>query len=305
MVEIIRPRVEGTVEVGPLLDRRLSFAEFGAPSGRTVLWLHGTPGARRQIPPEAREFAVREGLRVIGIDRPGIGLSTPHVYERFGDFAADIAIVADRLGIDEMAVVGLSGGGPYTLALAEHLSGLVTVAGVLGGVAPTRGVEAIDGGLMALGRRVAPLVKVGRTSVGAGLTQAVRLIKPAAGPILDVYGRVSPRGDRELLARPEFKQMFLDDLLTGSRRQFSAPFSDILLFAKEWDFALGQVPAPVVWWHGDADHIVPLRHGEHCVELLPRAELRVISGESHLGGLGVAEEVLSTVLDVWDGRIIV
>ena len=49
--------------------RRLSFAEYGSRSGQAVIWMHGTPGGRRQIPFAAREYAVRNGLRVIGIDR--------------------------------------------------------------------------------------------------------------------------------------------------------------------------------------------------------------------------------------------
>src|SRR4051794_4640490 len=73
-VSDIEPRIEGTVKVA--LNRRLGFAEFGAPEGRAVVWLHGTPGARRQVPHEARVMAEREGLRVVGIDRPGIGSSS-------------------------------------------------------------------------------------------------------------------------------------------------------------------------------------------------------------------------------------
>lgn len=298
--DIFSARVEGTVAVGPLRDRRLSFSEFGAPTGRAVFWLHGTPGARRQIPHEARLFALREGIRIVGLDRPGIGSSTPHVYGSFQEFTADLEIVADCLGIGEMAVVGLSGGGPYTLAAADHLGDRVKAAGVLGGVAPTRGDDAISGGLAGLGARLAPLVSLGRVPIGIGLTATVRVVKPFASPIIDMYGRLSPAGDRNLLARPEFKAMFLDDLLNGSRKQFSAPFSDIMLFSREWDFRLGDVQTPVRWWHGDADHIVPLAHGRHCVELLPQATMRVLEGESHLGGLGVAEEILATLLNDWD-----
>lgn len=298
--DIYSARVEGTIAVGPRRDRRLSFSEFGAPTGRAVFWLHGTPGARRQIPNEARAFALREGIRIVGLDRPGIGSSTPHVYGSFREFTDDLEIVADCLGIGEMAVVGLSGGGPYTLAAADHLGDRVKAAGVLGGVAPTRGADAISGGLAGLGARLSPLVSVGRVPIGIGLTATVRVVKPFASPIIDMYGRLSPPGDRHLLARPEFKAMFLDDLLNGSRKQFSAPFSDIMLFSREWDFRLGDVQTPVRWWHGDADHIVPLTHGQHCVELLPHATMRVLEGESHLGGLGVAEEILATLLNDWD-----
>ena len=58
------------------------------------------------------------------------------------------------------------------------------------------------------------------------------------------------------------------------------------------ELSFTDVKVPVDWWHGDADHIVPFTHGEHCVSRLPDATLHVMEGESHLGGLGMAEEVL-------------
>ncbi|AMC72421.1 hypothetical protein RN11_1411 [Mycobacterium tuberculosis] len=107
-VAIARPKLEGNIAVGE--DRRIGFAEFGAPQGRAVFWLHGTPGARRQIPTEARVYAEHHNIRLIGVDRPGIGASTPHQYETILAFADDLRTIADTLGIDKMAVVGLSGG---------------------------------------------------------------------------------------------------------------------------------------------------------------------------------------------------
>src|SRR5919198_1502314 len=125
---IARPKLEGNIAVGD--DRQIGFAEFGDPQGRAVFWLHGTPGARRQIPMEARVYA--EELRTI----------------------------ADTLGIHRFEVIGLSGGGPYTLACAAAMPDRVVAAGVLGGVAPAIGPDAIGGGLMALGSLVAPLLRV-------------------------------------------------------------------------------------------------------------------------------------------------
>ncbi len=57
---------------------------------------------------------------------------------------------------------------------------------------------------------------------------------------------------------------------------------------------------PVRWWHGDEDHIIPFAHGRHCVDRLPDAELHVLAGESHLGGLGAAEHILTTLDALWD-----
>ena len=92
--------------------RRLGFAQFGKLNARPYFWLHGTPGARRQIPPEARELAEDHEMSIIGIDRPGVGSSTPYRYENILEFTGDLLALADSLDIDEFGVIGLSGGGP-------------------------------------------------------------------------------------------------------------------------------------------------------------------------------------------------
>jgi pimeloyl-ACP methyl ester carboxylesterase len=298
VLAIARPKLEGNIAVGE--DRQISFAEFGEPQGRAVFWLHGTPGARRQIPTEARVYAEDHDIRLIGVDRPGIGSSTPHQYDSISSFADDLRTIADTLGVDRMAVVGLSGGGPYSLACGAALPGRVVVVAVLGGVAPTQGPEAISGGAMNLGLRLAPLLKYGGSPLRIGASMLIQSIRPVASTALEVYALLSPAADRHVLTRPEFKAMFLDDLLNGSRKQLAAPFNDVILFARDWGFRLDEVKVPVRWWHGDHDHIIPFSHGEHVVALLPDAELFHLPEESHLAGLGRGEEILSTLMKTWD-----
>ncbi len=296
MVYLARPRLEGSVAVRG--GRRLSYAEFGTPRGAAVFWLHGTPGGRRQIPIEARAFAEVNDVRLIGIDRPGIGTSTPHLYQNVLDWTGDLEVLADNLGIDTFRVIGLSGGGPYALAAGAAMPERVHGVGVLGGVAPTQGPDAIRGGLVDLAPYAAPIVGATRIPLSFALAAAIRLVKPLASLGLDGYAAVQPRGDKDLLHRPEFKAMFLDDLLNGARFQVGAPLADIILFTRHWGFEAADVGVPVRWWHGDADHIIPFAHGVHMAERLPDAVFSVIDGESHLGGLGVATEVLATLMEL-------
>jgi len=197
-----RPVLEGSVAVRN--GRRLSFAEHGAAQGEALVWLHGTPGARRQIPFEARAYAEEHGLRLIGIDRPGIGTSTPYLYPNILDWTGDFELLLDALGVDTVRVIGLSGGGPYALATGAALPDRVHALGVLGGVAPTRGPDAAEGGIIQLAVRFAPLLAATRIPAGIALTTAIRVVRPLAGPGLDLYAAVQPAGDKQLLARPEF-----------------------------------------------------------------------------------------------------
>ena len=228
---ITPPRVEGTVKVGRGL-RRLGFAEFGPADGRPFVWLHGTPGARRQIPQSARVVAEERGVRIVGIDRPGVGSSTPHRYGSLLDFTTDLAKVADHLGIERFGMIGLSGGGPYALASCYALPDRIAVAGVLGGVAPARGDDAPPGGFVGRIAPLGPLATTFRAPLSLGLTGLVWAMRPLASTAFELYARISPEGDQRVFARPEIKAMFLDDFLSGSRRGMAAPILDFLLFSR-------------------------------------------------------------------------
>ncbi|MFL6107747.1 MAG: alpha/beta fold hydrolase [Marmoricola sp.] len=301
MFELARPRLEGSVAVRD--DRRLSFAEFGTPRGAAVFWLHGTPGGRRQVPVEARMFAEQHDVRIIGVDRPGIGTSTSHLYENVLDWTGDLAVLADNLGVDTFRVIGLSGGGPYALAAGAAMPERVHGIGVLGGVAPMTGPDAIRGGLVEVAPYAAPIIAATRIPLSYALALGIRLVKPLASLAIDGYAAVQPRGDKELLGRPEFKAMFLDDLINGARFQVGAPLADIILFTRPWGFDAADVSVPVRWWHGDADHIIPHAHGVHMVGRLPDSEFATIDGESHLGGMGVATEVLQTLMELGPRKV--
>lgn len=297
---ITPPRVEGTIEV--VAGRRLGFAEFGPARGRAVFWMHGTPGARRQIPEAARLAAEELDVRLIGIDRPGVGWSTSYRYRSLLDFAVDLNTVADRLGVERFGMIGLSGGGPYVLASASAMPDRVAAVAVLGGVAPTQGPDAVEGGLVGFANRFGTAIEYFQVPLSLLLSGLILGMRPVASQGFDLYARISPEGDQKVFQRPEIKAMFLDDLLGGSRKGLRAPIYDIMLFTRPWGFSVRDVHVPVRWWHGDSDHIVPLAHAEQIVPLIPDCELYVRSGESHLGGLGAAEEVLDTILGLWDAQ---
>ena len=288
---------EGTLELRD--GRKIGYAEYGSPDGLPVLWFHGTPGARGQIPPTARTAAAERGMRIIAVERPGTGGSTRYQHPTVLASTDDIRQFADALKLDRFALVGLSGGGPYVLACAYAMPERVVAGVVLGGVAPTRGEEAAAGGVLGIAPRFERLLTLTRGALGFGLTGFARVMRPLGKQALFVYMLTSPEGDRRLFRRPEMQQMFLDDLNTAARKGLRAAVYDLVLFARDWGFLLRDIRVPIRFWHGDADHIVPLEHGEHQVALVADSELRVRHGESHLGNLDASEEFLDVILSLW------
>lgn len=265
-----------------------------------MLWFHGTPGARRQIPEPARKYAFDHGVRLIGIDRPGCGLSTAHLYHHLAEFSDDLGPALDRLGIDKFSVVGLSGGAPYALAAAHEFEARVPTVGILGGVVPSGGDEGARGGLVGIALRFRPVLPMMSEPGGAMLTTLIRAVKRVEflGPsLLKLYGLTTPPMDREFLADPDNREMFLDDIMNSGRHGMKSVVFDGVLFTRDWGFSVRDVTQPVTWWQGDQDNIVPLSHAQHIVELLPNAELRILPGGGHLSGLAQGVEVLETILN--------
>jgi len=291
------PRFEGSVELPD--GRRLGFAEYGPSRGRQVLWLHGTPGARRQIPPSARRFANARDVRIIAVERPGVGRSTAHLHANVRGMANDVAVLADALEIERFAMIGLSGGGPYVLACAHDMPGRVVAAAVLGGVAPSVGPDAARGGVVALTPWAAPLLSLVRGPLGRGMAGVNRALRPWADEATNLFLRLLPPGDQRVFDDPLMRQMFHDDIIRGGSRQMQAMFNDMVLFGRPWGFSPRDIRVPVHFWHGDADNIVPLEHGQHLAALVPGSTLQVRREEGHLGSLGIAEEILATVLSHW------
>jgi pimeloyl-ACP methyl ester carboxylesterase len=64
--------------------------------------------------------ALRLGVRVVGVDRPGFGGTPFCASHGFESWAARLAALADQLGARRYAVLGVSGGGPFALAAALH-----------------------------------------------------------------------------------------------------------------------------------------------------------------------------------------
>ena len=293
----IAARFEGAVDVAD--RRRLGFAEYGPASGEPVVWFHGTPGARRQIPPVAHRAADELGVRIISIERPGVGLSTSHKYGAIVDIAPDVERVVDALGIERFGVVGLSGGGPYALACGYALAPRVYGMAVLGGVVPTVGPDACEAGpVLGLARRFTGLMPAMVVVGGGALWLLVRALGPAGNTLYERYAALMPPGDREVFASEGMREMFIGDLRHGSRTQFRAVLHDALLFGRDWGFRVADVKVPVRWWHGDSDNIVPLLAAEQAIAQLPDVKFEVRPGESHLGGFAAAREVFEALLQL-------
>jgi pimeloyl-ACP methyl ester carboxylesterase len=254
----------------------------GAPgSAVAVFWLHGSPNIGS--PPEPL-FAAAEanGLRWVSYDRPGYGGSGPHDGRTVASAAADVAAIADALGIGRFAVLGHSGGGPHALACAALLPERVIAAVSVSGPAPVDadGLDWFAGwspGIAAENRAAgggraaleAHWARAEPEDMGAFFTEAdMAALGGSWSWLAGVAGQAMQQGN----------EGFLEDTLAG---------------AKPWGFEPDAIRVPVLIMHGAKDKMVPCGHGEWLAARCPAAESRIVPNAGHITVLDSAPEALT------------
>ena len=243
-----------------------------------VFWHHGTPNIG--APPEPLfEQAHRLGLRWLGYDRPGYGGSTPNPDRDVASAAADVAAIADALGIDQFAVMGASGGGPHALACAALLTERVLAAVSIAGLAPFDA----DGLDWFAGMGESGAATLGAAARGRTAKEEFESSGAAGEPDFLPVDEEALNGD----------WAWLIDVVRPALASGPAPaIDDDLAFVAPWGFDPRQVRAPVLFVHGAGDRVVPPAHSEWLSRRCPVAELRVAPGEGHVSVLRHSPQAL-------------
>lgn len=84
--------------------RKLGYAQYGSLTGRAFFFLHGLPGSRIEAA-WFEELCLKLGARIIGVDRPGIGWSSPHPGGTLLDHPKDIEQLAQHLELNSYGVL--------------------------------------------------------------------------------------------------------------------------------------------------------------------------------------------------------
>jgi pimeloyl-ACP methyl ester carboxylesterase len=273
--------------------RRIGYAEFGDPDGEPVVALHGTPGSRFMFALTDRPARAR-GLRIIAPERPGYGLSDWRRMASLSELAADAKALANALGLDRFAVLGVSGGGPHALAAAASMPDQTQLLALVSPVGPI--ADARTRIRMSKLHRLI-FTRMGRSDPACGtFFWLVRTMVRFAPDI--AYRALTQRvaaADRELLKRAEVKANLQMALREGLRQGVAGARQDLRLFCAPWGLRVEEIDVPTVIWQGSDDPIVPPGGAYYLAETLPHCRLDVVQGAGHYFVFGQLERVLDTV----------
>jgi pimeloyl-ACP methyl ester carboxylesterase len=262
--------------------RRLAYTEWGPADGSVVLLFHGMPGSRLLCPDV--EATGRRRIRLVGVDRPGYGESSPKPGRRIVDWADDARSLLDNLAVPVASVVGWSSGGPYALACAATLGERIRSVAVVAGDAP---LDAVPGAFEALPTPVQELIARVRVDPTGDARAAVaaRCAWYAEDPlsiIASADAHAAPDDpDATARRRPDVAETLAAMFTEGARQGTAGYVDDWIATVLPWGFRLADVACPVAIWWGDRDPLTPKADTEHLASAVPGARLKIVPGEGH------------------------
>jgi pimeloyl-ACP methyl ester carboxylesterase len=255
----------------PLRDgRRLSYRETGSRTGQPAFYFHGGSGSAEEWP-----IVHEHRLRLIALDRPGYGCSTPQPGRSYNDWADDVRQVADQLGWNRFDVIGFAAGAPYALAVAAYAPDRVRSVQAIGTIfsAPVSRMRLLAPGisyqLLATMRESAfTNAEAFESQSTRGLSALDQQVYAANGPLLRAAR------DRAL------------------RNSVSGIYEDLRLLGNDLPFDLSRLNVPVHVWHGAEDRVAPFEKAEPLFRSIPRVEITRVEGEGHFLIYGREREIL-------------
>jgi pimeloyl-ACP methyl ester carboxylesterase len=278
--------------------RTIAYATWGDPEGTPVFIGHGTPGSRLALSPglDDPEWLRQQRLRFIGVDRPGYGFSDPWPEASLLDCAGDFVWVADDLGLERFAALGISGGAPYVLALGvlvpERLRGVAIVSG-LGALDRPDALEEMSEGNVA----EIKLAMDSPDDLAAAHREDARAIRDDPEVIFAGLSEELPEVDRLMLEQPDVRAFLIETLQEAVRQGARGWIDDDLRQVRPWPFRLEEIgTVDVRIHHGEDDTLVPAHHAKHLAEGIPGSRLQLYPDEGHLSFDKHLKEIVQTLL---------
>lgn len=262
--------------------RKLAFDEYGIPDGFPIFYFHGSPSARIEFRLfGGEEFLQSLGMRLIALDRPGMGYSDYQPDRRLLDFPQDILALANGLNIEHFHILAYSLGGPYGLGCAFSITERLQKVGIVSGAALFTEpylVQNLNPGTrnyLNLPREKPWASKLFLWMMGVMARYTPKLFLHNAKSLL-------PLPDQEIVSNPDFQKLFLDMVLESMRHGTRGVFLDSLLAVTDWGFNLQDIQFPVLLWHGEMDRSIPIEMAHHAASSIPKCDARFFPNEGHL-----------------------
>jgi pimeloyl-ACP methyl ester carboxylesterase len=87
--------------------------------------------------------------------------------------------------------------------------------------------------------------------------------------------------DRRALQIPELQQLLCDSFREAFRRSLLGPARDLVLYGRDWGFALHDIHVPTRLWHGEKDAVVPPAMAHMLADEIPTCRALFYPEDGH------------------------
>lgn len=249
------------------------------------MYFHGTPGSRLDLA-FGDELAAAANVSLVSFDRPGYGRSSASPFGLLA-IAHEALNIADQLGLERFATLGLSGGGPFAIATAAIGGQRVARIGIASGAGPFQEVPGAIESLSGIDTRAVALLPDSAVEAAAtfasGFEPILSAVREGDAAVRAAFEPLLSARDRVLFADPVLGASIVASISEGLRQGASGGGWDNVAWVGEWEIDVAAVQTPVLLWYGDEDLMAPPTHARWLEEHLPHARLVIRSGEGHLG----------------------
>ncbi len=280
--------------------RVLGYAEAGDPEGKVLFHFHGLNSSRLEVK-MVHDQMLKAGIRFIGIDRPGMGLSTFLKNREVLDMVDDVEELADSLGIKKFSVLGISSGGKYALACAYKIPHRLISCNIISGASPMEFINKdMDKKIhlfISFIQKTPWLIRPIYWFLYARLSQNISKTDQFLENIFATLGEV----DKKLLEEETVKTMLLEafreSYVQGNKGVACEAGFDLIKHS--WGFKLEDVEFPNIhFWHGALDKGIPLSMVKSMVEKISGATLKVYPNDGHISiVINQIEKIIEDILD--------
>jgi len=266
---------------------------LGKKDAKPLFHFHGFPGSRLEATVLSELDIDKLNVRIIGIDRPGMGISDFQEGRTLLDWPDDVVELADFLGIDKFIAEGISGGGPYAAACAFKIPERLHSCGIISGLAPKNLETEKRIGMFTM-IRVFPWLFWLMMWFQA---RSFKDLETAEKSLVKIEKKL-PEADKEILRNPTFRSSFIEDSIESFRQGFKGVYQEGKIYSKSWDFNIGDISPnlKVCLWHGEADLNVPVSMGYAMCKAIPNCTGKFYPEEGHFSVVfNYFEEIITSL----------
>ncbi|MBI2792218.1 MAG: alpha/beta hydrolase [Gammaproteobacteria bacterium] len=258
--------------------RILGYAEYGDPKGKPIFYFHGFPGSRLEAS-YFHETALENQYRIIALDRPGMGLSSPYKDRTIISWATDVEEFANALQIERFSVIGHSGGAPFVAACAYKIPDRLIGAAVISGMAPLERPELKAS--MSFGQKFMNWLISTMPWLSTVMMWLTRMMLKHPDKMMSQMVKKLPEVDQTFFKDMQQRKAIIDSTLEAFKNGVSGPADEMKLLFKPWGFELEKIKYPIKIWHGALDPQSPISHAKVYEKTITGAKLNIVENEGH------------------------